>query len=289
VTAWESLEAGATPDDWEPVIRPLKHMAWMLPALDTAIAGSGDRGSALIVGEQLNTLLSLEDRGVTPQRGLEASIAQGFKVDARLNRNRAIDERVLERLKRTSTFWYSQVNLLHAVTLGAAHGDRASARSTLARFSNDAGAHPFVRATATLCTRALDEAAGAADADSNSRVDRYVWDDEGVVVSRAPRDLADEAIQLFGEMHQLPYCIQSSRDRSESFIRCAGKPACHLGYCPLRPAVDLLSAHREISRAFCRHQRSRASPRTAKRLWGSAVGRDALRDFWRKLESRARF
>jgi hypothetical protein len=172
--------------------------------------------------------------------------------------------------------------------------------------------HPFVRATATLCKRALDEISAMEHSDVDACIDHYVWDDEGVVVSRAPRDMDDEAVQLVGEMtvlldmnegrtaderkrfgstHDLPYCMQSSRNRSEFFEGYSddGRPPCELRYCPLRPPVDRLSAHREISRAFCHYQRRHASAKTAKRLWGSAVENDALRKFWRELESRAHF
>ena len=180
----KSLETKAEPDDWDPIIVPLKHMAWMLPALQTAMGRGGDPSSSKSVGDQLDDLLRLEAQGVTPQRGLEASIAQGFKVDARLHRNAPIDQRVLDRLDRPckDTFWYSQVNLLHALTLRAAHGYDAQAQAKLHTFSRGEGYHPFVRATATLCQRALDEISVRQHSDVDAWIDRYVWDDEGVVV-----------------------------------------------------------------------------------------------------------
>jgi hypothetical protein len=202
------------------------------------------------------------------------------------------------------------VNLLHAVTLRAAHGDATQAESTLRRLSDSVEHHPFVRATAKLCERALEEAANLASEQADACVSRYVWDDEGKVVSGAPREMADEAIQLVGEMSilldmnegrtqkerstfgdtaKLPHCIQSSRKRTEFFVGCPGQPDCHLGYCPLRAAVDRLSAHRELTRAFCRHQLLHARAKTAKELWGCRVKGDALHAFWHELEHRARY
>jgi hypothetical protein len=309
--ARKSLEAKAKPDDWEPVIVPLKHVAWMLPALRTVIAHSGDGDAAAAAGAQLEELLELERRGVTPQRGLEASIAQGFKLDARLRRDVAIDAEVVTRLKREETFWYSQLNLLHALTLRGANDDGDGAQAELRRFERDGAAHPFVRATARLCRRALAEAARSGDGDGHAArdaiVDRYVWDDEGVVVARQPHGLADEAMQLVGDMvvlldmneagsddararfgaaTTLPYCMQGSRDRMQCFTSCRTEE-CEFRLCPLGPPMDRLSARRELSRAFCRHQRLHARRRTA-RLWGSKVQKRALREFWRRLEALAR-
>jgi hypothetical protein len=305
-----SLASGRQPDDWEPEILPLKMIALMLPALRTALAGSSDQDATRMAVTQLDELLRLEREGVTAQRGLEASIAQGFKVDARLYRDAPIDEEILVRLDRKKTFWYSQLNLLHALTLRGIHSGPGVADSTLRRFA-DGGEeyHPFVRATAKLCLRALKEAANAPLAEADRRVDRYVWDDEGVVVSRLPRKLVGEAIQLVGEMMvllnmneagdaekrlmfgeaiNLPHCLQGSRDRTEFFDKCVDGTACDFLLCPLSPPIDRLSARREISRAFCRHQRLHASPRTA-RLWGSHVQKRALREFWMRVESAARF
>ena len=99
-----------------------------------------------------------------------------------------------------------------------------------------------------------------------------------------------EERRRFGSSHHLPYCMQGSQNRTEFFEGYSeeSRPRCQLRYCPLRPPVDRLSAHREISRAFCHYQRLHARARTA-RLWGSAVKDDALHKFWRELESRARF
>jgi hypothetical protein len=307
--AQASLASGRQPDDWEPEILRLKLTGWMLPAVRTALAHSGDSDALPMATKQLDELLRLEAAGVTAQRGLEASIAQGFKVDARLYRDAPVDKDVLTLLDREDTFWYAQLNLLHALVLRGVNAEASVPESTLRRFADGEEHHPFVRATAKLCLRALKEAKNAPSVDADRVIDRYVWDDEGVVVSRAPRTLASEAIQLVGEImvllnmneggtseqrlmfgaaSHLPYCFQDSRERTEFFEKCIDGTACDFLLCPIRPPVDRLSARREISRAFCRHQRFNASPRTA-RLWGSRVQKRALREFWLRVEATARF
>ena len=293
------------PDDWTPEIAPLKQIAWMLPALRTSAAQSGDPALADAVTAHLQKLLQLEEGGVTPQRGLEASLAQGFKVDARLHPHELVDADALRMLDH-AVFWYSQLNLLQALAVRVAHrGDSGQAGQRireLAKGSSPKGScHPFVKAAAKLCLEAIDCASKGPDS-----AERYVWDDEGVVVSRRPADLAPEAIQLvgditvllnlnetgdfdqrekFGKRYDIPYCLEKSETRAELFERCA--ESCTFRLCPFRPVLERLSAHREISRAFCRHQRVHASKRTA-RTWGSHVQKRALREFWARLESLAR-
>lgn len=288
------------PDDWVPEIAVLKHMAWMLPALRTA-AASHDAALGATVSAHLDRLLQLEQGRVTSQRGLEASLAQGFKADAKLKREAKIDGDALELLERAG-FWYSQLNLLHAVALRMNDRDSSQALSAIKRLAQGKR-HPYVRAAAKLCLHAI----AAGPKRGVDEVERYVWDDEGTLVSRRPADLAPEAIQLvgditvllnlnetgdfkqredFGERGYMPYCMSESRSRLELSKGCADE--CDFRLCPLRPLADRLSAHREISRAFCRHQRLHASARTA-REWRSRVRQRELRDFWARLESHARF
>jgi hypothetical protein len=142
-------------DDWTPEIVTLKHMAWILPALRTRIALSHDELSGR-VAEHLGELLALEAKPVTYQRGLEASIAQGFKVDAQLNREGGVDPDALDLLQR-ARFWYSRRCLLHAVVVRVAYGGelpRGTRRVTDLLRERE---HPFVAATAELCERGLDE------------------------------------------------------------------------------------------------------------------------------------
>ena len=57
--------------------------------------------------------------------------------------------------------------------------------------------------------------------------------------------------------------------------------------CPYlyEPEEQELNARRELSRAFCRHQRITARPVR----WAPEVKSEHLREFWKRMESRARF
>lgn len=298
-TAAESHAKGEPLDDWDTTILPLKHMAWMLPSLRTEARTAGNHDLAAEIEDHLSTLLDLEARDVTRQKGLEASIAQGFKADALLHPGAGVDEHVRTLVARDKAFWYSQLNLLHAIALSARDGD--DARELIAPLRGRRQ-HPFVRAAAKMCADALRRGDPA-------KVRECVWHDEAVLVSRRPSGLAPAAIQLvgdivvllnlnetgdatqreeFGTNNELPYCFGRSTSRAQLFderFRCPGD--CDFNLCPYTPAVNRMSAHREISRAFCRHQRLYATRAYARR-WDSRVRRRALRDFWRRLESFAR-
>jgi hypothetical protein len=295
-SARKCLAAEERADDWHEAILPLKHMAWMLPSLRTRARAAGDEALAKRIEGDLAELLRLEAEGVTRQKGLEASIAQGFKADALMHPGSGVDPDARRLLARSGTFWYSQLNLLHAIVVRTRDGTEA--RGLIEPLTNR-DRHPFVRAAAKMCANAL----GGPD------VMDYVWHDESVLVCRRPAGLAPAAIQLvgditallnlnetgsaeqreaFGTADELPYCFAGSRSRTELFDERRGcNPACPFRLCPYSPAIDRMSSHREISRAFCRHQRLYAKPASARR-WGSRVRRGALRDFWRELESLAR-
>jgi hypothetical protein len=307
------------PDDWAPAIAPLKQMAWMLPALRT---GAKDPALRAKIDERLSDLLDLERNRVTLQRGLEASVAQGFKADARLHPLEPPDRYAIDMLHHRAVFWYSQLNLVHALALRMARDPDSGSRSlaeivaTVEQRERDAkrrrldgtaglgGLHPMLRFAAKLCVKGLKGRPGEERAE---RIERRVWDDEGVVVSGRPTSLDPSAAQLvgeitvllnlnetggfrqrqeFGEEPTLPHCLQGSHDRGELQNGC--HEDCRFRLCPLQPARDRLSAHREISRTFCRDQRLHAKRFTARR-WGSRVSRRALPEFWRWLEAQARF
>jgi hypothetical protein len=302
----DAEKLSAPRDDWTPEIVALKHLAWILPTLRTGMRALEDSQLDELVTGHLDRLIALEARPVTNQKGLEASLAQGFKADARRNRTGGIDADACAMLNRAS-FWYSKLNLIQAITVRAANGGQlpvpASTISDLLR-GLDGDLHPFLRTATEMCDQALVAVARAGD---STLVDRYVWEDEGKLTSGAPDGLADEAAQLVGELvvllnmneagdearreafgsrETLPYCITASTYRGELLDGCIGGDHCRFGLCPYRPALNRLSAHREISRAFCRHQQRTANAKTARR-WGSQVTQRALRDFWRDLESKA--
>lgn len=291
------------PDDWDGEVLPLKQMAWILPALRTSTARSSDPKLAARVASHLERLLNLEAKKVTRQRGLEASLAQGFKADAFLNRDAPVADEALKLLGRDDVFWYSQINLLQAIALRTKPGPAGrKTRETLGRLAALAQ-HPLVKSSAWLCLEGLDSAANG----EPGAVDLYIWDDEGVVVSGRPRDLHPDAIQLVGEItvllnlnetgslkqreafggeKRMPYCMSDSRNRMELFDDRIGCHQCEFKLCPYRPTAGM-SARREISRAFCRHQALHARARTAKK-WGSHVKQRALSEFWTRYESETR-
>jgi NACHT domain len=306
------------PDDWAPAIAQLKQMAWMLPVLRT---GAKDPALRAKIDERLRDLLDLEQGRVTLQRGLEASVAQGFKADARLYPEEPPDPYAIEMLRDRAVFWYSQLNLVHALAIRMAH-DPDSGPEDLARLvaqverreieaerlrpdgtAMGGGLHPLLKAAADLCVEGL---SGPSE-ERPQRVGRRVWDDESVIVSGRPTELSPRAAQLvgeitvllnlnetggfrqrqaFGEETTMPYCLQRSHDRKEFGRGC--HETCGFRLCPFQPAHDRLSAHREISRAFCRDQRLNASRATARR-WESRVSKRALTEFWQWLEAQARF
>lgn len=311
------LEEGGAADDWDRRVVLLKQLAWMLPSLRT---GAGSEQLRERIGAQLEELLRLERTGVTKQRGLEASLAQGFKIDARRHPMEPPDRDAEEMLRERAVFWYSQLNLVHALALrmaaDPAYGAAALSapmaavegreRRRLAARGEDASEplHPMLRYATELCKERLRGEGGEA---RYRRMKRVVWKDEGMVVARRPRKLKREAAQLVGEItvllnlnetgspaqrHQfgeavtLPHCMGASRRRRELQEGCP--PECRFNLCPFERPGNEPSAHREISRAFCRDQRERAKARTAGR-WESRVKRRALPGFWRWLEARARF
>jgi hypothetical protein len=314
--AAEEIVAGETRprDDWDPAVMPLKQLAWVLPALRTSARRGGEADLAREIDAAFERVLALEGtlappgtRGITEQRGLEASIAQGLKADALRHPREPIDPRAEALLGRVQ-FWYSRLNLVHALALrapAASPEDRRRACATLRdRARNDA--HPFVRAAARLAAEAVDQ-----ELPSGSAGNRYVWDDEGVVVAGRPDRLDVEASQLVGDIAvllnmneagdregrayfgadrepPLPVCFGRSRDRGEVFGAHGGcPPDCAFGLCPYRVVSGRQTAHRALSRAFCRHQQVFARARFARR-WGSPVRAARLREFWAQLERRAR-
>jgi NACHT domain len=309
-------------DDYDHRIVLLKQVAWMLPSLRTGVK---DKESQEEVDTQLEGLLQLEADKVTSQRGLEASIAQGFKADAMLHPEEPIDNDAKEMLKR-AVFWYSQLNLVHALALRMANDPEYGYRSldpvvievkkreNERRYDWKDGAavtgdlHPMLCYALKLCETVLK---GKDSGEERvERMKRVVWEDEGVVVSGRPRGLERSAAQLvgeitvllnlnetgtperrqwFGEEVRLPHCMGKSLRRREFHDGCHEK--CDFQLCPFQPARDELSAHRELSRAFCRDQRMHAKVRRSWR-WGAfpipLIPR-VLPQFWRRLEAQARF
>jgi hypothetical protein len=107
--------------------------------------------------------------------------------------------------------------------------------------------------------------------------------------------------RAFGDAADLPGCMSLSPDR-RSIVGTTGAvagcpflgspptngagPAERKCYCPY--AYEYLPeahARRELSRAFCRHQRLKAQPLS----WQPEIKTSALKQFWSDMEERARF
>ena len=132
-----------------------------------------------------------------------------------------------------------------------------------------------------------------------------VWEEETVVVGGRCA-LSDEAAQLaaditlalnlneqgneeqraaFGTWGALPHCLSASPDRSEILGRRPCPEDCPFKRCAyFRPTTE--TAHRELSKAFCRQQRRIATRRTPKG-W-QAIKKADLSEFWGEYGGRAR-
>jgi hypothetical protein len=343
----EKEGCAASLHDRTDTIFALKHMAWILPRLRTRMRSLGDNELSALVTRHLETLVELEEASVTSEKGLEASLAQGFKADAyahardgvggsavlpamlapagakstddssrteyanerladpeeRLRYAKERRKEALEQLERAG-FWYSQLNLVHTIALWETYIDPSRRPGPTTSLLDRDKCHPFVWVAAELCDTGIHEAAKRREPDL---IRRYVWRDESEVVARRPNNqLEPEAVQLvgdivlllnmnergtegqrqrFAEQNHLPHCMGASHLRKELFEDCA--PQCDFELCPYDPLSGQPSAHREISRAFCAHQRRNARWRTARR-WKSDIADDGLSGLWLKLESRAK-
>jgi hypothetical protein len=294
-------------DDWRdrPVFR-LKLLGWVLPSLATGLERAGHPELAEKADKQWAELVRLERAPITCQKGLEASVAQGLKADAwrlRADASGTSPARLAKVLRRASegldhvAFWYSRIQLVHAIALvgGAAPAIRADASTRLSDVAESPTDHPFTAEAARLAARSMDTDEWGAD----------IWGDEGTVVG-ARCALSHEAAQLvgditlalnlneqgseeqrkkFGTRNDLPHCLSTSPDRGEILGTTSCPSECAFNLCPYyRPATE--TAHRELSKSFCRQQR-----RIARKIGlarSRAIGKSELSDFWRGMEERAR-
>jgi hypothetical protein len=244
---------------------------------------------------------------------MEASIAQGLKLDAMAQPHEPIDPTALEMLGdhdcgNGARFWFSRVLAIQAVARRAVETETPDTVRNLLQKAKHETEHPFVRQAATLGLRAIDRRSWTP----------YIWNDMTDIASRTPRRLELVATQLigdmvlvlnlnehglprqrqgFGEARELPVCLHQSRDRGEilglrpTTSKC---PFWHNGgavgsarcLCPYTyEYVQSAPAYRELSRSFCRHQRLNAQPLP----WQPELKTPALKEFWRTMESLARF
>ncbi len=289
-----------TPDDRGEPFDGLKAVAWTLPSL-RSVAGLGalDRRLATYHDQLLSYASTL-----SAQRGLEAAIAQGLKLDAMQKPFLPNDPLALELLRPGSSrarFWYSRVLLLQALTIRYPYDPTPEVLELISVGQSDE--HVFVREVAQRCQRALER----------GRPSSLLFEDLIDATSRAPHGEDMLTVQLIGDIvlslnlneygtpsareafgteHRLPACISKSQDRREVLMYQAPHPECPFTryqsgacLCPYTYDAPEPANRRELSRAFCRHLRlhARRSP------WQSDISVKDLKGFWRGMEDLAQF
>jgi hypothetical protein len=294
-----ALTAPASDDRGAP-FDELKAVAWILPSL-RGVAGLGALQRKL--NDYQTELLEHANR-LTVQRGLEASIAQGLKLAAIQRPSLPTDRFVLEMLRDGplhAQFWFSRVLLLQALTRRSIASPTDEARTLFVASESDE--HAFVHEIAKLCRRALDrgragallfadisEAASSAPHGSDVGISQLIGD---IVLALNLNEYGSpDARNAFGTDNRLPACLAASPDRSSVLELGAHDDSCPFArfqsegcLCPYTYDPPKSGNRRELSRAFCRHQRLHA-----KRLpWHPGVGVKELQKFWRGMEDLARF
>ena len=289
-----------SPDDRGEPFDGLKAVAWMLPTLRSAAGlGALDRQLA-----SYQFQLVSYSNSMSVQRGLEASIAQGLKLDAVQKPslpNDPLAVRLLQPGASRARFWFSRVLLLQALTIRYRRDPTTETLELIRDGRSDE--HVFVREVAERCLRVLERK------DPNS----LLFDDLMDATSRAPHGEDMLTVQLIGDMvlslnlneygtapardafgteHRLPACISTSPHRREVLIYSAPHPECPFTQyqegtclCPYTYDAPEPANRRELSRAFCRHLRlhARRAP------WNSDISVKDLKSFWRGMEDLARF
>lgn len=294
----ESLSA----DEWgKERTHDLSVLGWILPALwgrveDDALERDVERLAALV------------GRGMP--LGTEASLAQGFKLGALVN-PAATPSAIARDLVEHCRFWYSRIVLLQAISVAAVAdpGQSAEALALVRAAEKDENQHPFVRAAASLCGKAIRHP---------HDWERYVWEDESAVISRSGTMVRSETAALVADIvlllnvteqgdddvrerrkedtyrrNDLPYCLSTSRERRELFDGCHA--SCTFDLCPYPSTAERSLGRGAFSQAFCRHQidtltglsRIQAAWRRKPAGPWSHSGRAALARFWAEMERRA--
>jgi hypothetical protein len=296
------------PRSWDlSELHEMSVLGWMLPSWRTRA-----RGRTPELTEHLGRLLELTGRDDV-HVGFEASLAQGFKLDAYSTPDAEPDADAAAFLPK-ARFWYSGISLVHALVLRAAPRGLGEQRKLLLDTAGDESAHPFVRRAAELGVRALDRR----DAGP------YVWGDEAEAIAGDGRDLDPEASQLLADVavvlnlteregwqdrrdqiddlysrKVLPRCVSANEDRAELLARlprAEGERCCEFDLCPYPPPWST-GARGELSPAFCREQRRVASAWRLRRRppflhryrlpWQSSIRRRELVTFWEWMERRS--
>ncbi|MDQ5821338.1 MAG: hypothetical protein M3540_07860, partial [Actinomycetota bacterium] len=188
--------------------------------------------------------------------------------------------------------------------------ERRAAREQIQQAASNDHEHPFVREAARLSTKALKERDWR----------RYVWEDESSLIAQSASMIAAETAVLVADValmlnlteqgvtkseveerkqrtygrNELPYCLGTSRDRSEQLFHGCDE-RCDFDLCPYPRTAELVQARGEFSQAFCEHQIDllarrrglRVPTKSKRRASWSRTSRAARRRFWETMQSRA--
>jgi energy-coupling factor transporter ATP-binding protein EcfA2 len=308
--AWQALGAtfaellsdaeSLSPNEWgEERRHDLSVLGWILPALWGRVEDD-------TLDRDVERLAALVGRGMP--LGTEASLAQGFKLGALVN-PAAARSAIARDLVDQCRFWYSRIVLLHAITIAAVSnpGQRDEALALVRATEKDETQHPFVRAAASLCGKAIRHPRDWK---------RYIWEDESAVIGRSGSMVRSETAALVADIvlllnvteqgdvreqrkedtyrrNDLPHCLSTSKERRELFDGCHVSCTFHL--CPYPSTAERWLGRGAFSQAFCRHQidtltglsRIQATWRRKSAGRWSHSGRAALVRFWAEMERRA--
>ncbi|MGH2698520.1 MAG: hypothetical protein ACRDJL_04885 [Actinomycetota bacterium] len=294
-------------------------LGWLLPALSSTLHGPERDQLESYVGRLIDIVSQPE-----VHQGIQASLAQGMKIDALHDSNRApIDEHglrfdQLQHFLERADFFYSRIMLLHAISLRSIAvksllretSKRPSdfdqeelrslrerlrlAESTLSVEAGDPDRHPFVRRAAQLCLKAV----------KSERWKPFVWVDENVVISRATSELDPEANALVAEVVMLLTLIEQDRIDSETqgtmrqeqrLPRCLHGSRdrsefvdgcrCEFDLCPYPDHIGSAAGRSSLSRGFCLELAAARRPKW-KRVTDGGLSRKATRRFWEEMAGR---
>ena len=255
---------------------------WVLPGLvehDDATAAAQDL---------VRRMVALVRRSLPP--GHEASIAQGFKLAARIRPQAVVPQQVLD-LLQSCGFWYSRLVLVQTLSVVArdlSAEERAPVLQVIGRLGRH-DPHAFVRSACAIAGPAL---RGRDD-------DRGVWEDEAVMIGTSASTLAVPASVLLadvvillnlterGEQREqrkreiyarddLPYCLSRAPSRTGPLFRDGCHESCPFGCARIPSSArwrwpGTTSARRSASsRSACTRRVSGAARRGGAPAGGSA-------------------
>jgi hypothetical protein len=288
------------PESWQdPHLHHIAVLGWILPSLSAAIEDPTQ--------EELRSHVRALIGPAIVRPTVEASFAQGFKMAAIRNPHGGIDPLEFT-LLASARYWYSGVVILQAMCIRCIDDEPDQQALQLFRErATRSGEHPFVRAAARLCRRAVE--AGT--------YTPYVWVDDTATTTRSGTALDQDAAQLVADIvlllnlteqgdrdqqlrrlestsgfERLPACLGSSRTRTELDEPCPGPPICPFELCPYPAQAAAAVCRGALGQAFCQHQSRLVHQRRFMRrrliaAWQHMNSRAAV-EFWERMADRAR-